>query len=133
VVVFGFVEFAPDVCEAADGDDFKLRVALAEGAVGSQAVALEVAGERGVSVIVDEDVVEAGVGPAFASEFDAVAGSETPFLTVEGLVVAELFGEQEGSEAGGEGAGKSPEHLPSWLQIRHFLLAEYTTFLPTRV
>ena len=51
--------------EAADGDDVEIGVAFAEGAVSPQAITLEVAIEGGVSVVVDEDVVEAGIGPAF--------------------------------------------------------------------
>ena len=42
-----------------------------------------------------------------ASEDDAVGGFESPFLPVEGLVVAELFGEEVGSKRWGEhAAGK---------------------------
>lgn len=37
-------------------------------------------------------------------ELDAVAGAQPPFEAVKGLVVAELFSEQECSEAGGEDA-----------------------------
>lgn len=167
-----FVELASDVGEAADGDDVEIGVAFAEGAVSPQAITLEVAIEGGVSVVVDEDVVEAGIGPAFvpveeravlgvmidpevsgggfafaefkavdwgfvglqvralsefdcdalverqeavgkvvvpvahiiAGELDPVGGPKSPFLAIEGLVVAELFGEKEGSETGGEGA-----------------------------
>ena len=167
-----FVELASDVGEAADGDDVEIGVAFAEGAVSPQAITLEVAIEGGVSVVVDEDVVEAGIGPAFvpveeravlgvmidpevsgggfafagfkavdwglvglqvralsefdcdelverqeavgkvvvpvahvvAGELDPVGGPESPFLAVEGLVVAKLFGEKESSKTGGEGA-----------------------------
>ena len=75
MITFGFDELAADVCETADGDDVELWVTLDEGAVGSQAVALEVAGEGGVAFFADEDVVEAGVGPAFVPvEEDAVFG-----------------------------------------------------------
>jgi hypothetical protein len=65
VVFGGFTEFSPDVGEAADGDDVEMVVSIYKGAVGSQAVALEVATEGGFAVFPDEDVVEAGVGPAF--------------------------------------------------------------------
>lgn len=60
-----FVELASNMGEAADGDDVEIGVAFAEGAVSPQAITLEVAIEGGVSVVVDEDVVEAGIGPAF--------------------------------------------------------------------
>ena len=172
VVFGGFTEFSPDVGEAADGDDVEMFVSIYKGAVGSQAVALEVATEGGFAIFADEDVVEAGVGSAFvpikkravlgvvidpelsfldlaisgdlavdgclvdfdvvaaakfpgdevvereeasgkvvvpvahvvAGELDPVGGPESPFLAVEGLVVAKLFGEKESSKTGGEGA-----------------------------
>lgn len=75
MITFGFNKLAADVREAADGDDVELWVTLDEGAVGSQAVALEVACEGGLSFFVDEVVVEAGVGSAFVPvEEDAVFG-----------------------------------------------------------
>ena len=61
----GFDELAPNVREAAYGDDFKISVTLAEGAVSMQTVALKVATEGCASLVVDEDLVEAGVSPAF--------------------------------------------------------------------
>ncbi len=64
VVVSRFPEFPPNVGEAADGDDGQEGEAFDEGAVGAQAVALEVAGEGVFAFGVDEDVVQAGVGPA---------------------------------------------------------------------
>ena len=64
VVVAGFGEFSPDVSEAADGDDVEVLVALDEGAVGSQPVALKVALEAGFVVFADEDAVEAVVSSA---------------------------------------------------------------------
>ena len=65
VVFGGFTEFSPDVGEAADGDDVEMFVSIYKGAVGSQAVALEVATEGGFAIFADEDVVEASVGSAF--------------------------------------------------------------------
>ena len=41
-----------------------------------------------------------------AGEFDAVGSFEFPLLAVKGAVVAELLGEQIGSERGGEGCGE---------------------------
>ena len=64
VVLPGIPELASDMGEAADGDDGGLGLALDEGAVGSQAVALKVAAEGGVSFEVDEDFVEARIGAA---------------------------------------------------------------------
>lgn len=172
VVVSGITKFPPNVGQAADGDDVFGIDALDEGAVGSQAVALQVALEGVPGFGVDEDLVEAVVGPAFmpvversvlgvvvnpevsqggfalagfqagdggfvhfevvafpeffgeklvephqalgqvvlpiahgvAGQDDAVTGIEPPLLTVKGLVVAEFFGEQVGSQAGGEDA-----------------------------
>ena len=37
-------------------------------------------------------------------ELNCVSGPEAPFLPVEGLMAAELLGEQEGAEAGSEDA-----------------------------
>lgn len=65
VVVAGFPEFPPDVGEATDGDDVEFKMTLDEGAVGSQAIALEVSVERGLAVFADEDLIEASVGSAF--------------------------------------------------------------------
>lgn len=65
VVVTGFPEFPPDVGEATDGDDVEFKMTLDEGAVGSQAVALEVSVEGGFAVFADEDLIEASVGSAF--------------------------------------------------------------------
>lgn len=65
VVFGGLTELSPDVDEAADGDDVEVSVSINKGAVSSQAVALEVATEGGFAIFPDEDVVEAGVGPAF--------------------------------------------------------------------
>jgi len=65
VVVAGFPEFPPDVGEAADGDDGEFEMTLDEGAVSSQAVALEVSVEGGLAVFTDEDLIQAGVGSAF--------------------------------------------------------------------
>jgi len=61
----GVFEFAGDVGEARYGDDGLLWVPGDEGAVGAQAVALEVATERGCAFFANEDGVETGVGPAF--------------------------------------------------------------------
>ena len=61
----GFPEFPPDVGEATDGDDVEFEMTLDEGAVGSQAVALEVSVEGGFAVFADEDLIEASVGSAF--------------------------------------------------------------------
>ena len=42
-----------------------------------------------------------------AGEFDAVGGSQSPFLPIEGLVIAELFGEEVSAKRWGEDtAGK---------------------------
>ena len=65
VIVAGFPEFPPDVGEATDGDDVESEMTLDEGAVGSQAVALEVSVEGGLAVFADEDLIEASVGSAF--------------------------------------------------------------------
>ena len=65
VIFGGLTELSPDVDEAADGDDVEVFVSINKGAVGSQAVALEVAVEGGFAIFANEDVVEAGVGPAF--------------------------------------------------------------------
>lgn len=65
MVFFGFEKFSPNVGKAGNGDDGKVGEAFDEGAVGSQAVALEVAAEGLFSVGCDEDSVKAGVGPAF--------------------------------------------------------------------
>ena len=62
MVVAGFGKFSPDVSEAADGDDVEVLVALDESAVGSQAIALEMALKGGFVVFADEDAVEAVVG-----------------------------------------------------------------------
>ena len=65
VIFGGITELSPDVDEAADGDDVEMVVSINKGAVGSQAVALEVAVEGGFAIFADENVVEAGVGPTF--------------------------------------------------------------------
>ena len=75
VISFGFDELAPDVSEAAYGDDVEVRVTSDEGAVAAVAIALEVAVEGGFSFSIDEDVVETGVCPAFVPvKQDAVFG-----------------------------------------------------------
>ena len=172
MLVAGFLELAGDVGEAGYGGDGEFRMAVDEGAVGAQAVALEVAAEGCFPIPADEDVVQAGVGAAFvpveehsvffmmidpevprrglaraglqtshrgfidldvvglaqaggnelierlqpvgevvvpgahevAGELDAMGGLELPLLAVKGAVVAELLGEQVGSERGGEHA-----------------------------
>lgn len=61
VVVSRFPELPPNVGKAADGDDGQEGEAFNEGAVGAQAVALEVAVEGVLAFGVDEDVVQAGL------------------------------------------------------------------------
>ena len=84
-----FSELAPDVGEAADGDDLKVMVTFSKGAVGAQAVALEIAIEGVLVVFCDEDVVEAGVGPTLVpveerAVFGMVVGPEVAFLCLTG-------------------------------------------------
>jgi len=43
-----------------------------------------------------------------------VARSKTPLLSIEGLMIAELFGEQESSEAGCENAARKEAGLKWW-------------------
>lgn len=182
MVFFGFEKFSPNMGKAGNGDDSKVGEAFDEGAVGSQAIALEVAAEGLFSVGCDEDSVEAGVGPTFvpvkeravfgvmvnpevsgggsafarlkagdgcfvdfevrglpevggdalvegqqqvgkvvvpiahvvAGDLDAMAGEESPLLTVEGLVIAEFFGEQQSPEAGGEDAAGKKAGFEGW-------------------
>jgi len=182
MILLSFEELAPDVRETAGGDDVQVRIALDEGAIGSQTVALKAATEGVTSFFVDEDVVEAGVGAAFvpvkkwpvfevmvgpevsgggfaftgfeavdgrfidldvvaatdalgddlikwmepvgkvivpvahvvSCQFDAVGGAQTPFLSIEGLMVAKFFGEQESSEAGCENAAGKEAGLKWW-------------------
>lgn len=61
MVALGFGELSPDMGEATYGSDCKLCVTLDEGAVGAQAVALEVALEGGFCFFSNEDVIEAGM------------------------------------------------------------------------
>jgi len=73
VIIAGVEKFSPNVGEAGDGDYSQVGMAGDEGLIGAQAVALQVALERGVSLFADEDGVEAGVGAAFVPvEKDAV-------------------------------------------------------------
>ncbi len=75
VIVAGSMEVPADVDEAGDGDDVQLGVARDEGLIGAQAVALKMAVEGRLSVVADEDVVEAGVGATFVKvEKHAVFG-----------------------------------------------------------
>jgi hypothetical protein len=94
VILGGITELSPDVGEAADGDDVEMFVSINKGAVGSQAVALEVAVEGGFAIFADEDVVEAGVGSAFVpikkrAVFGVVIDPELSFLdlAVDGCLV----------------------------------------------
>lgn len=54
------------------------------------------------------------VAHVVAGELDAVGGPQSPLLAVEGLVVAEFFGEQEGSEARGEDAAGKEAGFERW-------------------
>ena len=90
MVVARLFEFPADVREAGHGCDVQVGVTLDEGAVGAEAVALEVAVE-GLSVFpVDEDGVEAGVCAAFVPVVeDAVFGVVTdPEVAGGGFAVA---------------------------------------------
>jgi len=65
MVVLGFGELPADVNEAGNRRDGQVRMALDEGAIGAQAVALEVAAEGRFVVFANEDGVQTGVGAAF--------------------------------------------------------------------
>ena len=175
IITAGFFELPTGVREAGHRGDVQIGMALDEGAIGAQAVALHVAVEGLAALFIDEDAVEAGVGAAFvpvvedavfgvvidpevsgggfavagfeaangglvdlevvglaklcaedfvkrmkgvgevvvpgahevAGELDAVGGFELPLLAVKGAVVAELLGQEVGSEGGCEhAAGK---------------------------
>ena len=85
MITLGFGELTPDVSEAADRDNLKVRVAFAEGLVSSQAIALEVSGEGVLFVLTDEDGVQASVGPAGVpivedAVFGMMVGPEVAFL-----------------------------------------------------
>ena len=120
VVLPGLVERPADVGEAGDSDDLQFRMALDEGLVGAQAVALEVAAERRLAVLANEDGVQAGVGAAVVPvEEDAVFGVVIdPELAAAGLALAGLkaadgrFVDLDvggGAEAGGDEVVKRPQ------------------------
>lgn len=87
MISLSFGEFPPDVCEAAYGSYRKFGVALDKGAVGAQAVALEMTFKGRLAVFADEDALEAGVGAAFMPiKKNAVVGVVvSPEVSLDGL------------------------------------------------
>lgn len=92
VVVAGSMKLAADVGEAGYGCDVEPGMALDEGGVCAQAVALKVAVEGWLALRADEDVVQAGVGAAFVPiEEHAVFGMAVgPEVSERGFALAGL-------------------------------------------